>query len=130
MGKARTRVRKANDRLGGDRSCLARSASTRETNGGSREILLGRQTLGCNVKGRRVTLKNNKADLLSRGFLSNDLHWCNEVVIEIPLDLRFIVSQVVPKEENEQLASSFKAFKNNTQGVDISEVDEIQKHYL
>lgn len=55
--------------------------------------------LGCNVKGRRVTSKNNKADRLSRGFLSDDLHWWNKVVIEVPQDLRFILSQVAPKEE-------------------------------
>lgn len=49
--------------------------------------------LGCNVKEKRVTSKNNLADGLSRGVL-DDRVWFNEVLIEIPADLKELLHQV------------------------------------
>lgn len=60
--------------------------------------------LGCNIKERRVKSKENRADELSRGF-RGDLHWGKEVLIDIPQDLKLLVSQTQPKEGNVQKSS-------------------------
>lgn len=51
--------------------------------------------LACDIAAKRVTSKGNEADALSRGDLG-ELFWFNEVRIEIPVDLKHVLKQVVP----------------------------------
>lgn len=51
--------------------------------------------LACNIKAKRVTSKGNEADALSRGF-RGELKWFDEVKIEVPEDLSWILKQVSP----------------------------------
>lgn len=64
-------------------------------------IRLGLLVLSCNIKQKRVSSKDNKADDLSRGKL-NDLLWYNEVLIIVPEDLRPLLSQITPDQHNFQ----------------------------
>lgn len=49
--------------------------------------------LGCNIKQRRVTSKNNLADGLSRGIFQGKF-WTEEVIVEVPSDLSPLLSQI------------------------------------
>lgn len=51
--------------------------------------------LACNIEAKRVASEGNVADSLSRGFLG-DLHWFDEVHIQLPADLTHLLQQVFP----------------------------------
>lgn len=56
-------------------------------------------SLSCDVESKRVSSKSNMADALSRGFLG-DLAWYDEVKIQVPEDLGFLIKQVFPPARN------------------------------
>lgn len=56
-------------------------------------------SLSCDVESKRVLSKSNMADALSRGFLG-DLAWYDEVKIQVPEDLGFLIKQVFPPARN------------------------------
>lgn len=49
----------------------------------------------CDIVAKRVTSKGNAADALSRGYLG-ELLWFDEVKVEVPVDLKFVLQQVFP----------------------------------
>lgn len=51
--------------------------------------------LACNIEAKRVTLKGNVADAMSRGYLG-ELEWYAEVKIDVPSDLDRLIKQVFP----------------------------------
>lgn len=51
--------------------------------------------LSCDITAKRVTSKGNTADALSRGYLG-DLLWFEEVKVDVPSDLEFVIQQVFP----------------------------------
>lgn len=53
--------------------------------------------ISCDIAAKRVSSKGNQADSLSRGRLG-DLSWFDEVIIEVPADLKFVIRQVFPPE--------------------------------
>lgn len=56
-------------------------------------------SLSCDVESKHVSSKSNMADALSRGFLG-DLAWYDEVKIQVPEDLGFLIKQVFPPARN------------------------------
>lgn len=51
--------------------------------------------VSCDIVAKRVTSKGNAADALSRGYLG-ELLWFDEVKVEVPVDLKFVLQQVFP----------------------------------
>lgn len=75
-----------------------RKSKDTQTNNEWKQIQRLPTKLGCNIKERRVTLKENLADVLSRGF-RGELQWWKEVIIDVPLDLQSLLSQTQPSDE-------------------------------
>lgn len=75
-----------------------RKSKDTQTNNEWKQIQRLLTKLGCNVKERRVTSKDNLADGLSRGF-RGELQWWKEVIIDVPLDLQSLLSQTQPSDE-------------------------------
>lgn len=74
-----------------------RKSKDRQTNEEWKQIQRLLTVLGCNIKERRVTSKENKADDLSRGY-QGDRPWYNEVIVTVPDDLRNLLAQSTPTE--------------------------------
>lgn len=53
--------------------------------------------ISCDITAKRVSSKGNVADGLSRGYLG-ELLWFDEVKIEVPIELQFVLKQVFPQE--------------------------------
>lgn len=74
-----------------------RKSKDRQTNEEWKQIQRLLTVLGCNIKERRVTSKENKADDLSRGY-QGDRPWYNELIVTVPDDLRNLLAQSTPTE--------------------------------
>lgn len=51
--------------------------------------------LSCDIVAKRVSSKGNVADELSRGSLGH-LNWFEEVRVEVPSDLEFVIKPIFP----------------------------------